>query len=87
VVPIPHYRHVEGNAPAASYQARFSELVELPRLLVHDPLPDLSRYPLEERRAFRFQTDPHLTRTGHEAMANSLAPTVRSLMREGSVTR
>ena len=82
VCPIPLYQHVEGTASPRAYQARFAELAEPPRVVVHDPLPDLLRYSHEERRGFRFGVDCHPTKAGHRALAESLARRLTPLVAE-----
>jgi lysophospholipase L1-like esterase len=79
LVPLPLFHHVEETASAKSYQARFAELGSVCRL--HDPLPDLLRYDSATRRGFRFQRDVHPTREGHQALAASLLPIVRDMLR------
>jgi hypothetical protein len=76
LMPLPLYQHVEETASAANYQRRFAELAAEGGFALHDPLPDLLRYPLAERRAFRFKTDVHPTRALHRAIACSAAPAV-----------
>ncbi len=76
LVPIPFYQYVEETSDPAAYQARFRELAAAAGCLYHDPLPDLRGYPGDERRAFRFASDPHLTAAGHQALARSLAPVI-----------
>lgn len=73
IFPIPLYQHVEENASATAYQARFASLAAPPRVLVHDPLSDMQRVPLAERRGYRFQKDCHPTPSAHEVLAKSLA--------------
>ena len=80
VVPLPLYQHVEETADASAYQQRFRELASETGIAVHDVLPDLRRYSMEERRGFRFATDVHLTAAGHRAVARSLAPAVSALL-------
>jgi GDSL-like Lipase/Acylhydrolase family len=80
VVPLPLYQHVEETADASGYQQRFRELALETGIAVHDVLPDLRRYSMEERRSFRFATDVHLTPAGHQAVARSLAPAVNALL-------
>jgi lysophospholipase L1-like esterase len=80
VVPLPLYQHVEETADAIAYQQRFRELALETGIAVHDVLPDLRRYSMEERRGFRFATDVHLTPAGHQAVARSLAPAVNALL-------
>ncbi len=43
-------------------------------------LPDLLRYPAEQRRRFRFEKDVHPTPEGHEALAASLAPALARVL-------
>ena len=81
VAPLPLYQHVEQTAQAKCYQARFSELAAESDIVVHDVLPDLLSYEISERRGFRFKTDVHLTRSGHQAIARSLVPVVADLLR------
>lgn len=80
VVPLPLYQHVEETADASAYQQRFRELASETGIAVYDVLPGLRRYSMEERRAFRFATDIHLTPAGHRAVAGSLAPAVSALL-------
>jgi carbamoyltransferase len=80
LMPIPLYQHVEGSADPSAYLARFKELAAQSGAVLHDPLRDFCRVSLEERRKFRFETDPHLTPLGHEAIANSLQHAVGSLL-------
>lgn len=76
VVPIPLYQHVEGTADPSAYQQRFAEFSAETGIAVHDVLPDLQGYTMEQRRQFRFASDVHLTPAGHQAVARSLAPAV-----------
>ena len=80
VFPIPLYQHVEGTASSAAYQARFEELSDPPRVLVHDPLAELKGYDLAARRSFRFERDVHPTPALHRALASCLVPAVRQMM-------
>lgn len=79
LVPIPFYQYVEETSDPEPYRARFLELAAATGCALHDPLADLQRYPQEVRRGFRFAQDPHLTAAGHQALAESLAPTLRRL--------
>ena len=64
---------VEQTSDPSKYQQRFRELRSATGCYVHDPLPDLTGYPADVRRSFRFLTDVHPTPAGHEAIARSLA--------------
>jgi carbamoyltransferase len=84
VVPLPLCQHIERTADASGYRQRFRELASETDIAVHDVLPDLWRYTIEERRQFRFQTDRHFTPFGHAAVARSLAPAVSSLLQRSA---
>lgn len=74
LVPIPLFHHVEESASSRKYQTRFKELSTSCK--VHDPLPDLLKYDAQTRRSFRFEKDIHLTQKGHQALADSILPTL-----------
>lgn len=74
LMPLPLAQYVEETADPSGYQARFAEAAATAGCTLHDPLADLRKYPKEERRAFRFEKDIHLTPAGHRALARSLAP-------------
>ncbi len=80
LMPIPMHQHVEGVSDAEPYRARFVELAAEAGCLLHDPLPDLQRHPEAERRSFRFAHDPHPTRRGHEVLAASLQPALKTAL-------
>ncbi len=80
LMPLPLYQHVEETCDATGYQSRFRELAAELGCALHDPLPDLLRYPMEQRRRFRFAEDVHPTPEGHEALAASLAPSLERLL-------
>jgi hypothetical protein len=71
---------IEGSSDPTNYLLRFRELAEDTECYLHDPLPDLWKYTEEERRAFRFKVDPHLSPKEHRALAVSLAPAIQSIM-------
>jgi hypothetical protein len=81
LMPVPLFPFVEGSSDPTHYQARFREVADATGCALHDPLPDLQKYSPEERRAFRFERDVHLTPTGHAALAASLAPVVGRIIR------
>lgn len=83
IVPIPLPEQIDGDLPAAPYQARFAELARVPGVTVHDPLPDLLALPPAERRALRFARDPHLGPAGHRALAGSLVRPLRAMLTTG----
>jgi carbamoyltransferase len=82
VCPIPMDQYIEQTSSPEGYQARFRELEPLPRTIVHDPLPDFWKFPVEERRRFRFKHDRHLTPGGHRVLAESLSKVIAPLMHQ-----
>lgn len=81
LLPLPLHQHIEKTAPADGYQARFAELHDPLRVIVHDPLAHLQARDPAERRALRHAHDIHLTRAGHRVIAESLAAGVRPLLK------
>lgn len=82
LVPLPLYQHIEGTSSAKDYQKRFSELAKRTGCILHDPLPDLSEYLLSERRNFRFKNDIHPTPSGHAALAESISPKLKDVLKK-----
>ncbi len=80
LMPIPLYHYVEELSDPSHYQARFREIAADTGCVLHDPLPDLLKYSLEQRRAFRFEKDIHPTIEGHKALSASLIPVVRNIL-------
>jgi hypothetical protein len=82
LMPIPLHFYIEEMRDPPDYQARFCDVAEvLENCTLHDPLPDLLKYSLEERRNFRFKVDGHFCPQGHLALANSIAPVVEYLLK------
>lgn len=79
---VPMWPFVEESSDPTNYQARYRELAKETGCYVHDPLPDLWKYSLEDRRNFRFKVDSHYTPKGHRALAESLAPAIERIMTE-----
>jgi hypothetical protein len=77
---IPMWPFVEGSSDPTNYQARYRELADDTGCHLHDPLGDLWKYSDEERRAFRFPVDSHISPKGHRAIAASLAPAIERIM-------
>lgn len=83
LVPLPLYQYIEETSDPAAYRARFQELAAGAGCRLHDPLPDLLKYPLPERRRFRFTGDVHLTPEGHRALALSLKKVISEMLTGG----
>jgi carbamoyltransferase len=82
--PIPLYHYIEDTASADAYRDRFRELAAGSGAVLHDPLDDFRRFPAAERRSFRFEVDCHLTPSAHRVLAESLAPTIRSVIEKSA---
>ena len=81
LMPWPVLQYIEETASPESCRARFREVAAETGCTLHDMLPDLWKYPAEERRAFRFPgADIHPTASGHGAVARSLAPVVERVL-------
>ncbi|MGZ5127142.1 MAG: SGNH/GDSL hydrolase family protein [Burkholderiales bacterium] len=80
LVPIPLHLHAYGISSARAYQERLSEATHEAGGHFFDPLPALMQAPLEIRKTFYFAGDHHLTKTGHEALAHAMAPSVSALL-------
>jgi lysophospholipase L1-like esterase len=80
LMPLPLPQHLDQVCDAAPYQARFAELADELGCRLHDPLPDLLRYPVAERRRLRWEKDIHFTPAGHEALARSLEPVLTQML-------
>jgi len=77
---IPLYQYIEQTSSPEGYQSRFRELESLPRVMIHDPLPDFWKFSADERRGFRFKHDLHPTPAGHRVLAESLTRAIAPLM-------
>ena len=80
LVPIPLYHFIEDLSDPSRYRARFTELAAESGAYLCDPLDEMRNHPEEERRDFRFRTDPHLSPAGHAALAQVLAPVVANIL-------
>ncbi len=80
---IPLHHYVYRIASPRSYLARLRSAAEVAGGAFFDPLPELVKAPMAERRSYYFPVDGHLTRAGHEALASALAPAVAALLAGG----
>ena len=76
LIPLPFYVHIEDLHSSEHYHARFKELSVETGCLFHDPISDLKKAPISERRKYRFKVDVHPSALGHKAIADSLIPVI-----------
>jgi carbamoyltransferase len=78
---IPMWPYTEETSDPSNCLARFHELSSEVGCHLHDPLPDLWKYPLDERKGFRYEElGSHFSPAGHAALAKSLAPVVERIL-------
>jgi lysophospholipase L1-like esterase len=80
VIPLPRFIYVREKADAKNYQARFQELSNETKCFLYDPLSDLHKLSMEERRKL-YYLEGHLTPQGHAWMAKAIAPHVHEILR------
>lgn len=80
LMPLPLPQHLDGVCDPEPYQQRFAELAGALGCTLHDPLPAFLAFDAATRRAFRWQQDIHFTPAGHQALAATLEPVLRSLL-------
>jgi hypothetical protein len=78
---LPIFQYVEGQSASGYYDKRFREFTGMKNVTVYNPLEDLKRYPLSERRKFRFEVDVHPTALGHEAYAKAFKPQIEEILK------
>lgn len=79
IVPLPRYIYVKERASAQNYQERFCEVATESGCFLYDPLPDLHKLSLEERRKM-YYLEGHLTPYGHAKMAQLMAPYLQDIL-------
>jgi hypothetical protein len=80
LMPIPLHQYVYQISNPRHYQNRLRSATEAAGGKYFDPLPGLINYSQALRRSFYFPIDGHLTKPGHEALANVMAPHISKLL-------
>lgn len=80
ITPLPSYIYVKERADAKNYQMRFHEIEKAIACSLYDPLPDLLKLSMEERREL-YYLEGHLTPQGHTWLAKRIAPHVKHLLK------
>ncbi len=80
VVPLPSFIYVKERAYATNYQKRFHEVEKAAACSLYDPLPDLLKLSMEERREL-YYLEGHLTPLGHTWLAKRTAPHVKRMLK------
>ncbi|MDZ7318951.1 MAG: hypothetical protein ONB11_07340 [candidate division KSB1 bacterium] len=79
ILPLPRYIYVREHANAKHYQERFREVASESGCFLYDPLPDLHRLSMEERRKM-YYLEGHLTPFGHANLAKMMAPYLQDVL-------
>ena len=80
LVPLPSFIYVKERADATNYQMRYREVERETACHLYDPLPDMQKIPMEERRDL-YYLEGHLTPLGHAWLAKKLAPHVKQILK------
>ncbi len=80
VIPLPRFIYVKELASAKNYQARFQEVASETSCFLYDPLPDIQKLSIAERRKM-YYLEGHLTPQGHSLMAKIIAPHIQNIMK------
>jgi len=80
IIPLPRYIYVKGQASARNYQLRFREVANESSCFLFDPLPEIQKFTMEERREM-YYLEGHLTPQGHAIMAKIMAPHLQSILK------
>jgi len=80
VVPLPSFIYVKERAYAKNYQMRFREVEKAAACSLYDPLPDLLKLSMEERREL-YYLEGHLTPQGHTWLAKRIALHVKRILK------
>ncbi|MBI5840473.1 MAG: hypothetical protein HZB19_10250 [Chloroflexi bacterium] len=79
VIPLPRFIYVKEQVSARNYQARFQEVASETGCFLYDPLPDIQKLSMEERRKM-YYLEGHLTPQGHTYVANMIAPHAQDIL-------
>jgi len=83
VIPLPSYIYVKDRADATNYQMRFREVARETACFLYDPLHDMQRLSMEERRKL-YYLEGHLTPQGHAWVAKKIMPSVRKALKKSA---
>ena len=81
IIPLPSFIYVKERADARNYQMRFREVEKETACSIYDPLLDLQKISLKERRELYYR-EGHLTPQGHAWMAKKMAPHIRQILKK-----
>ncbi len=81
VIPLPSFIYVKERADATSYQMRFRELEREMTCSLYDPLCDMQKLSMEERRKL-YYLEGHLTPQGHAWVAKKIVPHVQKILKK-----
>ncbi len=82
LIPLPLHQYVEDQGDYTAVEKRFEEFSHIQDLNLFNPINQLRKYPIEDRRKFRFEHDEHPSPFGHEAYAKIFKPLIEELLQE-----
>jgi carbamoyltransferase len=82
LVPLPLSYFITHPGDARACQARFAELARETGCGLYDPLPDLCRLDMRNRREIWDHRTLHLSEYGHQVLADLLTPVIESILPE-----
>ena len=74
------HHYIEDLSDYTDVQKRFAELNDIQNLILFNPIKDLRKYPMEDRRKFRFEHDEHPSPFGHETYAKIFKPKIEEFL-------
>jgi hypothetical protein len=80
LVTLPTHHYVDEGSDFTVIDRRFKELEGMKNLTVFNPLSEFKKFPLEERRKFRFGVDVHPTPLGHQVYAQTFQPVIERIL-------
>ena len=83
LIPLPSFIYIKERADARNYQMRFGEIIKETTCSLYDPLPDLQKLSMEQRRKL-YYLEGHLTPQGHAWMAKKMSPHMRRILKKSS---
>lgn len=81
LIPLPLHQYIEDESDYTHIAKRFGEFRGIENLFLFDPINELRKYSLEDRRRFRFEHDEHPSPFGHEVLATIFKPRLEEILK------